>query len=485
MPAPAIPPHVFVIFGATGDLTERKLLPALYHLMQRRTSEGCYILGAARSDWDDARFRNFAREALEKDGVSQDDLATWCDQHIYYQCLGDSGGDISALRQKIDAIEAEHDLPGNRVFYLALPPRVFPATVEALDEHGLSSSDGFTRIVIEKPFGHDLASAKKLNDHVHQFFREDQIYRIDHFLGKETVQNLLVFRFANALFEPLWNRDRIERVEITVAESLGIGDRAGYFDRAGTLRDMIQNHLTQLFTLVAVDPPSAFTAEAIRREKVKVLQSVRPIDLGKDVVFGQYTAGTVQGEPVPGYLDAEGVADDSNTETFVALRLWVDNWRWQGVPFYLRTGKRMPEKRTQIAIRFRCAPVALFDEMDSDDTPVQPNVLLVTLQPNEGFDLRFEVKVPSDAFRLDQQQFQFRYEDAFDKDLPDAYETLLHDVIRGDQTLFIQDEEVETAWALYAVLLENDVPVHDYEAGTWGPDAVGEKLLVSWVTGGE
>ena len=473
---PSIDPHIFVIFGATGDLTKRKLLPALYHLMQEQdVAQNCYVLGTARSGWSDERFRREAREALAEQ-FSERDLLRWCDQNLYYQSLGEDSQNYEGLRDRIEALEAEHDLPGHRAFYLSLPPRVYGPTVEALGEIGLNDSPGWSRVVIEKPFGHDLASAQALNDRVHAHFSEDQVYRIDHYLGKETVQNLLAFRFGNAIFESLWNRERIEKVEITVSEALGVGERAGYYDDAGHLRDMVQNHLTQLFTLVAMEPPSSMGADAIRSEKVKVLRSTRPID-PEEVVFGQYANGQFDGTSVPAYRDEPGVPDDSTTETFVALPLHIDNWRWQGVPFLLRTGKRLPEKRTQIAVHFECAPVSLFQQTDEDGQPcgVDPNVLLITLQPDEGFDLHFEVKTPGEAFQLETQKLRFRYEEAYGP-MPDAYETLLQDIIVGDQTLFVHSDEVEASWELYTPLLDADLDVHPYPAGSWGPDAADDVL---------
>ena len=469
----AIDPHIFVIFGATGDLTKRKLLPALYHLMQEKdVAQNCYVLGTARSDWSDEKFRREAREALAEQ-FSERDLLRWCDQNLYYQSLGEDSQDYEGLRDRIEALEEKHDLPGNRAFYLSLPPRVYGSTIEALGGVGLNDSPGWSRVVIEKPFGHDLESAQELNDRVHHHFSEDQVYRIDHYLGKETVQNLLAFRFGNAIFESLWHRERIERVEITVSEDLGVGERAGYYDDAGHLRDMVQNHITQLFTLIAMEPPPTMDADAIRSEKVKVLRSTRPIDTG-DVVFGQYTAGEIDGEHVPAYRDEADVPDDSSTETFVGIPLYIDNWRWQGVPFYLRTGKRLPEKRTQIAVHFQRAPVSIFQRTtgDSPSCDVNQNVLIITLQPDEGFDLHFEVKTPGEAFQLETQTLRYRYEESFGP-MPDAYETLLQDIIAGDQTLFVHSDEVEASWRLYTPLLDADLTVQPYPAGSWGPEPAG------------
>ncbi|PEN13713.1 glucose-6-phosphate dehydrogenase [Longibacter salinarum] len=486
----SIDPHVFVIFGATGDLTKRKLIPALFHLMQNEDiAERCHVLGTARSDWSDDKFRSVAKEALRNADFDEADIDAWCDQRLFYQSLGEDGADFEALQHRIEDIEEQFDLPQNRAFYLSLPPRTYGPTIKQLGEQGLSESDGWTRVVIEKPFGQDLESAKELNDTVHAAFREDQVFRIDHYLGKETVQNLLVFRFANAMFESLWNRDRIERVEITVSENLGVGDRASYYDSSGHVRDMLQNHITQLLSLVTMEPPAAMEGDEIRQEKVKALRAVMPPS-PEDVVFGQYSEGEVGGERVPAYTDEPDVPDDSDTETFVALRLEIANWRWRGVPFYIRSGKRLDKKRTQIAVVFQRAPIALFQPGGEPCIPeeagcsAEPNVLLITLQPNEGFDLRFEVKSPetnSGDMQLDTQHLSFSYRDAFGP-IPDAYTTLLRDVITGDQTLFVRSDEVEASWRLYTPLLDADLPVHDYPAGSWGPDETFE-LLPSWVDG--
>ncbi len=475
-----VPPHLFVIFGATGDLTSRKLIPALFRVMQQAEGAGHgYVLGAARSDWDDDAFREEARAALLSKQHPADAVQAWS-RRLFYHSLGRESEDYDGLKARIEALEKEHGLPGNRVFYLSMPPGAYAPTIEALGACGLNTSAGWTRVVIEKPFGRDLASARALNDQIHRHFEEPQVYRIDHYLGKETVQNLLAFRFANMLFESAWHRDRIERVEITVAEDLGLAGRAGYYDRAGALRDMVQNHLTQLFTLIAMEVPSTFNANAIRREKIKVLESVPPLDPARDVVFGQYTAGRVQGEAVPGYHAEDGIDAASRTETFVALRLRVENWRWQGVPFVLRTGKRLPLRLTQIAVRFRGAPVSIFQPYE-ETCRIHPNVLLITLQPNEGFDLRFEVKAPGEPFILKTQQLRFRYEDAFGA-LPEAYETLLYDVITGDQTLFVHAQEAEASWELYGPLIEQNLDVHPYPAGSWGPEAT-HRLVPEWTNG--
>ncbi len=472
--------HLFVVFGATGDLSKRKLLPALYHLLTERDPAICVVLGVARSDLDDDGFRTLAREALEEAGFSADDVAKWCDERIYYQQVG-SGESHTALAHRIAALEEAHDLAGHRVYYLALPPSAFGPTVAALGEAGLDRSPGWLRLVVEKPFGRDLESAQELNALVHRHFDERQIYRIDHYLGKETVQNLLTFRFANTPFESLWNRDRVSQVQITVAERHGIAGRGGYYDRAGAVRDMVQNHLTQLLTLVAMEAPAAYEPTAIRNEKVKVLRSIRPI-APEDVVLGQYVTGVVDGEAVPGYRDEPDTPPDSEAPTYTALRLHIDNWRWQGVPFLLRTGKALPRRVTQVAVQFHKAPVTFFQNTPHADG-LHSDVLLITLQPDEGFELRIDVKQPGQRMRLQTIPLAFQYGEAFG-DIPDAYETLLADVIEGDQTLFVRSDEVEASWELYAPVLDEPPHLDFYPAGSWGPEEA-DRLLAPgahWIT---
>jgi glucose-6-phosphate 1-dehydrogenase len=460
-------PDLFVIVGATGDLSFRKLLPALYRMSHDAPLEKrIRILGVGTDvERDDDAFRQQTlKEVKDLAGVDLD--KKWIDETLYYQTIGQGGPDeYRALGERVEALEKSAKLSGNRVFYLALPPPVFPAAITRLGEAGLNEGSGWTRLVIEKPFGRDAASAESLNKLVHRYFEEKQIYRIDHYLGKETVQNLLVFRFANSLFEPLWNRDRVESVEITVSESLGVEHRGRYYDHAGALRDMIQNHLTQLLSLMAMEPPASFDADAIQHEKVKVLYSIRPIGPG-DVVFGQYARGEIDGKPVAGYRQEPDVAHDSQTETFVAMRLRLNNWRWQGVPFYLRTGKRMASRVSTIVVNFRCPPVSLFQPFACSS--LHPNALMITIQPDEGFDLQFEVKSPGLPFRIATQKLHFRYTEAFQIS-PDAYETLLLDVLLGDTTQFVRDDWVEASWHLYTPILENPPAVALYPAGSWGP----------------
>ena len=460
-------PHVFVILGATGDLYRRKLLPAVYGLIQQfDIAESSVLLGAATSEMSDDEFRVMSREALSAAGLAGEACDAWCNKFLHYQTIGREVDTYETLKARIEELEAERGLSGNRVFYLALPPVAFPGVIGLLGEVGLNQSAGWTRLVVEKPFGKDLESAKTLNSVVHQHFDESQVYRIDHYLGKQTVQNLLVFRFANALFESAWNRDRIDNVQITVAEDLGIGTRAGYYETSGAMRDMVQNHLTQVLTLVAMEPPARFDDVAIRNEKVKVLRSISPIE-PDDVVRGRYSAGTIGDEAVPGYMDEPDVAPDSTTETFVALRAKVDNWRWQGVPFYLRTGKRLPKRLTQVTVTFREPPVAMFEDFEMGER--RSNVLIITLQPDERFELFFDMKSPSDVPRLVRVPLDFVYTDKFGP-MPGAYQTLLHDVMTGDQTLFVRSDEVEESWRLFGPVLDPGVAPDEYPAGTWGPE---------------
>jgi glucose-6-phosphate 1-dehydrogenase len=446
---------VFVIAGGTGDLARRKLIPAIARIAAKNGwSDRFHVLGVGRGEQEEEAYRDWARESLLLVDPAPASVSAWCDASVHY---ASSGEGWQAVADKIAAIEAKHDLPGNRAFYLAIPPRGFPTVIEGLCEAGLNRSAGFTRLVVEKPFGKDLASARQLNAAVHAGFDESQVYRIDHYLGKETVQNLLVFRFANALFESSWNRSLVRNVEITVGEHLGLGSRAGYYDQAGAFRDMIE-------------PPVKLDADSIRDEKVKVLRSIAPI-AREDVVYGQYVGGVVEDESVSGYLEEPGVAENSTTETAVGLRLFIDNWRWQGVPFYLRTGKRFPDRLTRIVVRFREPPVCLFEVNGACE--VHSDAIIITLQPNEGFELLFDVKAPDDGLRLQPVPLDFRYAEAFGE-LPDAYETLIEDIVTGDQTLFVRSDEVDAAWSLYQPILDDPPLPEPYAAGTWGPPSLQE-----------
>jgi glucose-6-phosphate 1-dehydrogenase len=470
--------HLFVVFGATGDLMQRKILPVLYQLHARgKWPAGSQVLGVARRPIDDAAFRSLATSSLMTANVGPaDGVRSFASSVLHYQPVPDEGdASFASLRQRIEQLEQQLGVGGNRIFYLALPLEAFAPTLTGLGRAGLQRSPGWTRVVIEKPFGRDLASAEELNRLVHQYFDEKQIFRIDHYLGKETVQNLLVFRFANMFIESLWSRERIDEVEITVAEALGVEARAAYYEAAGALRDMIQNHATQVLTLVAMEPPATRDEDSIRNEKVKVLQSVVRFSPG-DVVRGQYTAGNVAGTPVPGYREEPGVAPESDTETFVALRFKVANWRWQDVPFFVRTGKRLPSKSTRVVLTFKAPPVSFFQT--SEEYEANPDRISILIQPDEGFELAFEIKVPGRELRVQTHRMKFHYADVFGE-LPDGYETLLTDVMLGDPTLFVRADEVEESWRLYDPLLRSPPALTFYPAGTWGP-AEAESLVREW-----
>lgn len=465
MPFP-LTPHLFILFGATGDLARNKLYPALYRVWdQGGRPDSFAVLGVGRSDWSDGDIQERAVASLAASGIEAVDADAWARQVCFYaNTEGPNGLDLSEIIERVHELESRFDLGGNRVFYLALPPSIFDEIITGIGEFETSQErEGWTRLVIEKPFGHDLASARHLNEVVHAHFQEEQVYRIDHFLGKETVQNLLVFRFANALFESSWDRDHIEEVEITVAETNDAEGRTGYFDGVGTVRDMIQNHLTQILSLTAMEPPARLDAEGIRREKIKVLKSI-PAVHPDEAVLGQYGAGGGK----EAYTQHAGVDETSQTNTYAAVRLHLDTWRWQGVPFVLRTGKRLRERFTEIIVRFRRPPVTLFQNSDGPCDP-SPNLLKIRLQPNEGFRLSFEVKTPGENFQTTSRELDFDYGETFGT-LPDAYETLLRDIAEGDATLFVHAEETEEAWRIYEPLLEDDLPVHVYESGTWGPE---------------
>ena len=464
---------LFVIFGASGDLSRRKILPALYQLhAQGITKAGCVILGLSRKpDFDDAAFRDIGAGAIGEKIAQAADVSAWTAQYFRGQPIGEgTAADYAALGERIAALETEFGTMTVRVFYVALPPDVFPAAIKGLGEAGLAAPANSTRLVIEKPFGHDLPSALALSDTLHTYFAEDQVYRIDHYLGKETVQNMMVFRFANAMFENLWNRNHIESVQILVSEDLGVESRAEYYENAGALRDMVQSHLTQLLALVAMEVPGSMDAAAIRAEKIKALRAIAPVS-PSDAVLGQYYAGQIDGKDVAGYREEPGVATNSRTETFAAIRLHIENWRWQGVPFFLRTGKRLGKRVTQIEVKFRRAPVWMFRSMHQEE--LHRNTLVLMLQPNEGFSLYFDVKAPGEPFRIQRMPLHFDYAEAF-KSIPEAYQTLLLDVLRGDQTLFVHAEEVEVAWTLFTPLLEGAVGVLPYPAGSDGPLEAGK-----------
>lgn len=487
-------PVLIVVFGASGDLAKRKLIPALFHLHdQQLLPDSFAVLGFARTRYSDEQFRAMMVESLrehladEHQGVEFDDerLASFAKNLFYQQGNYDDSESFDQLARRIDEVEEERQTQGNRLFYLATPPEVFEPVTSLIHEHKLApqEGEGFARLIIEKPFGHDLASAEALNDHLSRLFAEDQIYRIDHYLGKETVQNILVFRFGNGIFEPVWNRNYIDHVQITVAERLGVGDRGGYYDQSGALRDMVQNHVMQLVALTAMEPPVAMDAKAVRDQKVNVMQSIRPLepeDVVRRVVRAQYTSGEVDGKRLPGYLENQGIPPDSHTETFVAWKLEIDNWRWNGVPFYLRTGKAVPTKLTEINIIFRKPPMRLFETMD-DGLTVRSNILSLRIQPNESICLTVDAKRPGPSIAVDPVPLSFSYSD-FGQPPADAYERLLLDAIVGDSTLFIRRDEIEVAWERVTRVLNGwrqekeiaarrgvEFSIPTYPAGSWGP----------------
>jgi glucose-6-phosphate 1-dehydrogenase len=479
MATPAAPqPHIFVVLGATGNLMQLKLLPALYRLSAGgKMPQGTVVLGVARRPLDDNGFREMMAASLRAAKVgTEDQIRAFCASTLFYHRLDEeSPAGFLALRTHIEQLEQANHLPGNRVLYLALPLEAFGPMVHGLGEAKLNAGPGWTRVVLEKPFGRDFPSARALNQLLRQYFQEQQIYRIDHYLGKETVQNLMVFRFANMFVESLWNRERVEQVEITVAEQIGVEDRAEYYDTSGALRDMIQNHVTQLLTLVALEPPATRHPDEVRNEKVKVLRSAERVQ-PKDVVRGQYIAGTIDGQPVKSYREETGIAPDSQTETFVAIRMRVDNWRWRGVPFFLRTGKRLPAKATRVVVTFKAPPVSMF--VTEEEYEVNPDRISILIQPDEGFELAFEIKVPGREMRAQTHRMAFHYADVFGE-LPDGYDTLLVEVMLGDPTHFVRADEVEESWRIYQAVLTNPPPLVFYPAGSEGPPEA-QRLVEGW-----
>lgn len=521
-------PALMVIFGASGDLANRKLLPAVYRLSQQRLLPPNFvILGYARSPLSDDELRLRARTSIvanpEVEFLSSD-WDAFASRLFYVSGEYDDAEGFQRLRERVTSLEEQWNIGGNRLFYLSTPPSVYEPIITCLGAAGLVEPvDGqcWTRVVIEKPFGSDLESAHKLNDHVLSVFDEDQVYRIDHYLGKETVQNVLVFRFANGIFEPIWNRNYVDNVQITVAESIGVEGRGGYYEKSGALRDMVQNHLMQLVSLTAMEPPTAFDAKAVRDQKVNLLEAIRPLqpeEVPDYVVRAQYDVGTAATRPVPSYLEENGVAADSTTETYVAWRLEIDNWRWQGVPFYLRTGKALPRKASEISVTFRRAPHLLFDSTEGfegagrqgemgvhegtqgarlNGDSLSRNVLTMRIQPDEGITLKTLAKRPGPSVNLTPVNLEFTYGHSFGEP-PDAYQRLLLDVVLGDSTLFTRRDEVELAWQRITQVLDGwqlqeelTTPGGDpfrlphYPAGTWGPkeaDALLEREGQHWVT---
>jgi len=478
-PAPGA--AALVIFGASGDLTKRKLLPAIYQLTRlHRLPPRLAVIGVANTPLGDHGFRQVLTESLREFAriEGSDAVADSLAHSLHYL-----DGDLTDARlyQSLGAKLAEVAPGAGVLFYLAIPPSLGPAVATHLGTAGLTRQVDDTqwrRVIVEKPFGTDLASARQLNQLLHEHFSEEQIFRIDHYLGKETVQNLMVFRFANGMFEPIWDRRYIDHVQITAAETVGVEQRAGYYDSAGALRDMVQNHLMQLLTLIAMEPPVAFTAGSVRDRKMDALLSVQPIINGSTgkgldaVVRAQYASGWVDGRQVPGYRDEPGVNKASTTETFVSLRLELDSWRWAGVPFFLRTGKRLPKRVTEIAIQFKRPPLQIFKQVSP--TPVAPNLLIINVQPDEGISLRFEAKLPSTRMQLAPVMMNFRYGTTFGGEVPEAYETLLLDALIGDPTLFARHDFVEASWSLISPIHEawaaqKASAIPTYEAGEWGP----------------
>ena len=473
-------PVSIVLFGASGDLAKRKVIPAMFDLAQHNgLGERYAITGFARTAMTDDSFRATLGEAAKTiSEVGPIDPAKWNDfaKTLHY-CEGDYADPqaYKRLAEQLDKIDQERNLCGNRLFYLSTPPEVYQNIIEHLGEAGLaqpSCPGSWVRIIVEKPFGRDLASAQELNKMVLNVFDEQQVYRIDHYLGKDTVQNLLVLRFGNGIFEPLWNRNYVDHVQITASETLGVERRGGFYETAGALRDMIQSHVLQLTSLVAVEPPASFDATAVRNEKLKVLQSIRPFNLemvAQSVVRGQYAPGKNSDKLIPGYRDEPGVSRTSRTETFVSMRVLIDNWRWAGVPFYLRTGKRLAKRTTEIMIQFKRAPHIVFRERE-----VQPNRLVLNIQPDEGICVSFGAKKPGTEMAIGNVAMNFSYKESFGGNTRSAYATLLNDCLRGDATLFDRADSVEAAWSLVDPILDvwsaaKTATVPEYPAGTWGP----------------
>ena len=471
--------NCIVIFGASGDLTHRKLIPALYNLYKiGRLSENFSVLGVARSDLNDETFREKMREALiHNEETTPETLDAFC-SHLYYQAVNTSDAqDYGKLVPRLDELHDKYQTCGNTLYYMSTPPSLYGVIPEFLAAHGLNTEEyGWKRIIVEKPFGYDEKTAQALDVQIHRFFEEHQIYRIDHYLGKETVQNLLVLRFSNGWFEPLWNRNFIDYVEITGAESIGVEERGGYYDGSGAMRDMFQNHLLQVLAMVAMEPPAIINANSMRDEVAKVMHSLRPLtaeDMEHNLVLGQYTAAEINGKMENGYLEEKGVPADSRTETYIALRCEIENWRWAGVPFYVRTGKRLPARVTEIVIHFKTTPHPVF----SQNAP--ENKLIIRIQPDEAISMRFGLKKPGAGFEAKEVSMDFRYADLAGAQVLTAYERLLLDAMKGDATLFARTDAVHAAWKFVQPILDykaNGGRIHEYEAGTWGPVAA-DKLI--------
>ena len=481
-----IPDQVYVIFGASGDLTKRKLLPALFNLfVNKQLPNNFAVQGASRTKMDDQAFRDIIFKEVKELGEYKDEssLKDFL-KHIFYVTTGTSAGSsLSGFMDKLNKIRNDLNIGGNTVYYLSTPPKLYSVIPKLLAEQGLNKEDdGWKRLIIEKPFGYDLESAQKLNESLMNDWKEEQIYRIDHYLGKETVQNVLVTRFSNGIFEPLWNRNFIHHIEITSAESIGVEKRGGYYDSSGALRDMIQNHLLQIVGLIAMEPPASLEADSIREEIKKVFQSLRPIkknEVSKFAIRGQYLASKIKGEKVLGYREEKGVSNNSKTETFAALKFYIDNWRWGGIPFYIRTGKRLPTRVTEAVIHFKPTPHYLFAQQDLCNSC---NQLIIRIQPDEGILLKFGMKIPGTGFNVQNVNMDFHYSDIAHQRIQPAYERLIYDSMIGDKTLFAKADEVFAAWKFLNPILESwgkadsDIPIFGYPAGTWGPENVDDLI---------
>lgn len=474
---------IFIIFGASGDLTRRKIVPALFDLYHHKLLPDQFaILGVSRSPLTDDHFRERMAENIRlfaEQKPVEENLLQRFGKNLFYQPIDTSSAkDYEKVKTRLRDLDNKFKVGGNYIYYLSTPPHLYGPISAHLAQCCLNvqaEGDGWKRIIVEKPFGRDLESARALNKHLQNNFQEEQIYRIDHYLGKETVQNILAFRFANGIFEPLWNHNFIDRVAVTNAEGIGIENRGGYYDQAGALRDMVQNHLLQVVGTVAMEPPSFFNADAVRNEAVKVFESLRPIplkEMEKYIVRGQYTESTIKGESVSGYRQEKNVAPDSRTETFVALKFFIDNWRWGGVPFYIRTGKRLPTRVTEVVIHFKKTPHHLFAR--EKQSGIDYNQLIIRIQPDEGILLKFGMKVPGDSFKVQTVNMDFHYSDLADIHIPSAYETLLLDCILGDATLYARSDSVEATWKFIDPILKTweskaNIKMFGYPAGTWGP----------------
>ncbi|CAH0536451.1 glucose-6-phosphate dehydrogenase [Vibrio marisflavi] len=462
-----------VIFGASGDLTYRKLIPALYHLYaSNQLPKSFAILGVSRTEYSDQSYRDKLKQSLLEMEQTEPEALDSFIQHLHYQAINTSDvQDYARLATRLDQLSDQYQFETrNTLFYLATPPSLYSVIPESLAAHGLNDeSNGWKRLIVEKPFGYDLESAKELDESIHTHFQEHQIYRIDHYLGKETVQNLLVFRFSNAMFEPLWNRNYIEYIEITGAEHLGVEERGGYYDGSGAVRDMFQNHLLQVLAMVGMEPPAQINADSMRDEVAKVLQCLKPLDehdLRNNLVLGQYTGSDVRGEFLQGYREEPGVAEDSRTETYVGLKAYINNWRWNGVPFYVRTGKRLPTRVTEVVIHFKRTPHPVFG-LDAPE-----NKLIIRIQPDEGIQMSFGLKEPGAGFKAKEVKMNFHYASLEETQMLTAYERLLHDALNGDATLFARTDAVEACWQYVQPILDfkqDPQALFGYACGTWGP----------------